>query len=225
MTARRAIPTVDGAALTTVILDMGGVVIPTLFELTGAPGLPGGPFARDGEYKAVERGVLQERDYWRRWSERRPELDIATLWRECRGIRAEMRGLITQLTERVRLVAFTNDMAHWFGADWPRRFPELVCFDAILEAASLGVLKPDPQAFAAAAETLGEDPSRCLFVDDLPANLSGARAVGMHTLLFDVLDPEGSAVRIRTTVGLADGDAPVPGRVFRLPPAPDRARP
>lgn len=29
------------------------------------------------------------------------------------------------------------------------------------------------------------DPERCVFIDDLEANLEGARAAGMHTILFE----------------------------------------
>ena len=100
-------------------------------------------------------------------------------------------------------MAFTNDMAHWFGPDWPARFPAVTRFDGVLEAAKLGVLKPDPEAFRAAADALGEDPRRCLFVDDLAANLDGARAVGMATTPFAVTDPAGSVARILDAVGLA----------------------
>lgn len=44
--------------------------------------------------------------------------------------------------------------------------------------------KPWPEAFTLALHCLGEpDPARCLFVDDSPRNLEGARAVGIGTLL------------------------------------------
>jgi putative hydrolase of the HAD superfamily len=113
----------------------------------------------------------------------------------------------------VRVVAFTNDMAHWFGPDWAARFPAVTRFDAVLEAAKMGVLKPDPAAFQAAADALGEDPRRCLFVDDLAANLDGARAVGMATTSFAVTDPTGSVARILDAVGLAASE-PVRRRVW-----------
>ena len=186
----------------TVLLDMGGVVIPTLFESTAVPGFPAGPTGADAEYRAVERGAEQERDYWARLADRRPDLDIGALWRDCSYVRAEVSGLLARLAGRVRVVAFTNDMAHWFGPDWPARFPAVTRFDRVLEASTLGVLKPDPAAFAAAAEALGEAPQRCLFVDDLAANLDGARQVGMAAQLFDVTDPGGSVARVLDAVGL-----------------------
>jgi putative hydrolase of the HAD superfamily len=59
-----------------------------------------------------------------------------------------------------------------------------------------------------------------LFVDDLPSNLRGARAVGMHTEHFDVTDPVGSTARMLRRVGIVDGQrAP---RSFRLTDGSDR---
>ena len=197
----------------TVLLDMGGVVIPTLFESTAVPGFPAGPTGPDSEYRAVERGAEQERDYWARLAQRRPDLDIGALWRTCSYVRAEVTGLLARLAGRVRVVAFTNDMAHWFGADWPARFPAVTRFDGVLEAAALGVLIPDPAAVSAAAAALGEDPRRCLFVDDLAANLDGARAVGMAAQLFDVTDPAGSVARVLDALGLP-ADEPARRRVW-----------
>lgn len=206
-------------AVTTVVLDMGGVVIPTLFERVRYPSFPAGPFqdaARpDAEYAKVEKGEMQERDYWARLAARHPELDIGELWRSCSIVRAEMAGFIDRVGGRVRLTAFTNDMSHWFGPDWPTRFPLLRAFDTILEASVLGVMKPDPAAFRAAAEALGEDPHRCLFVDDLAANLDGAAATGMYTELFDVRDAPGSMERVAARLGLP-GPAPA-RRVFSTP--------
>jgi transcription antitermination factor NusB len=58
-------------------------------------------------------------------------------------------------------------------------------FDAVLSSADIGVTKPDPAAFRAAAERLGVAPERCLFVDDVDANVHGAAAVGMRAARFD----------------------------------------
>jgi FMN phosphatase YigB (HAD superfamily) len=209
----RGVGRVPGA----VLLDMGGVVIPTLFESVAVAGFPGGPFRGEAEYAAVERGELLERDYWARLAERRPDLDVGALWRDCSRVRGEVRAAMGALAGRVRLVAFTNDMAHWFGPDWPGRFPELAGFDQVVEAARLGVLKPDPEAFRLAAAEIGEAPERCLFVDDLAVNLEGAAAVGMQTLLFEVRDPAGSVAALLARLGIDPDPGPTrPGRVFSV---------
>jgi len=204
--------------VTTLLLDIGGVVIPTLFESVVTPELPPGPFGDDAAYALVERGGGQERDYWLQLIDRRPDVDIGALWRACSYVRHEVRDVVARIAGRVRVVAFTNDMAHWFGDDWRQRFAELAAFDDVLEASTLGVLKPAPEAFARAAAAIGEDPVRCLFVDDLPANLEGAEGVGMATLHFDVRDPQRSIDALLARLGLAATAGTQP-RIFVAPRA------
>lgn len=204
--------------LTTLVLDLGGVVVPTLFEARCGPGLPSGPFgspAHDRAWADVEAGRTQERDYWAALARSRPDLDLAACVTRGLGVRPELRAMLAGLGGRLRLAGLTNDMAHWFGPDWPQRFPELLGFDALLEAAGSGSLKPDPGVFRWALGQLGTPAARCLFVDDLPANLRGAAAVGMATEHFDVTDPLASFHRVLARVGLAPR-SPGP-KVFRLP--------
>jgi transcription antitermination factor NusB len=58
-------------------------------------------------------------------------------------------------------------------------------FDAVVSSAAIGVTKPAPGAYRAAAEAVGVAPERCLFVDDIGANVEGAAAVGMRAERFD----------------------------------------
>jgi HAD superfamily hydrolase (TIGR01509 family) len=203
----------DGAAagrVAVLLLDMGGVVIPTLFESVAVAGFPDGPLRGERDWVRVERGEVGEVDYWNALAQRRPELDIATLWRQCSRVRDELRGTLDLLAAHLRVVAFTNDMSHWFGDDWRERFPELRAFDAVLEAKRLGISKPAPEAFRRAAAAIHERPDRCLLVDDLHVNLDGAAQAGMRTRLFDVRDPVGS---VRAIFGDVELPARPPARV------------
>lgn len=58
-------------------------------------------------------------------------------------------------------------------------------FDAIVSSADVGAVKPDPKAFLAAVEATGVDVDRCLLVDDTPANVAGAAALGMRVVHFE----------------------------------------
>jgi len=70
----------------------------------------------------------------------------------------------------------------WGEAGYDRsRFEEL--FDAVVISGEVGIRKPDPEIYALAAERLGREPERIVFVDDLPGNLKPARAIGMATVL------------------------------------------
>lgn len=47
---------------------------------------------------------------------------------------------------------------------------------------SVGVAKPDPRIYRIAADRLGVEPGECLFVDDQPPFVEGARAAGMDAV-------------------------------------------
>lgn len=47
-----------------------------------------------------------------------------------------------------------------------------------------GLRKPDPEAYAASARTLGVPPSACVFVDDRASNCAAAEDVGMQAIVF-----------------------------------------
>ena len=58
-------------------------------------------------------------------------------------------------------------------------------FGALLCSAAIGVYKPDPSAYLAAAVALELEPAECAFVDDLPENVAAANAIGMRGILLD----------------------------------------
>ncbi|MCO7487563.1 HAD-IA family hydrolase [Stenotrophomonas maltophilia] len=60
----------------------------------------------------------------------------------------------------------------------PELFPALQ--GRVFCSADFGLRKPAPEVFLRTLEALGVAPSRTLFVDDLFANVRGARAAGLH---------------------------------------------
>lgn len=62
--------------------------------------------------------------------------------------------------------------------------PELLeLFDAVVLSEREGLRKPEPEIYLLAARRVGVAPAQCVFVDDMPANVEGARAVGMVGML------------------------------------------
>jgi putative hydrolase of the HAD superfamily len=57
-------------------------------------------------------------------------------------------------------------------------------FDVVINSARVGLAKPDVRIFHLAAERLGVPPSACVFTDDMPHNVEGARAAGMRAFQF-----------------------------------------
>lgn len=56
-------------------------------------------------------------------------------------------------------------------------------FDLVVLGAALGPRKPDPEVFRQVAARLGLSPAECVVVDDVPANVRGARAAGAVVVL------------------------------------------
>jgi putative hydrolase of the HAD superfamily len=58
-------------------------------------------------------------------------------------------------------------------------------FHEMVISAEVGLAKPDPAIFRLALERLKVPAAAALFVDDLPANLEAAGAIGMRPVLFN----------------------------------------
>ena len=65
----------------------------------------------------------------------------------------------------------------WGIRDTPSWYDDV--FDAVLLSGQEGLRKPEPEIFRLAARRVGAQPNACVFVDDIAANVEGARAVGM----------------------------------------------
>lgn len=185
------------------LLDFGGVVIKTPFELLDGVGSPPwfGPFDPESDelWQRMQSGSITERQYWElRSRELFDDADpVATLMRtvfdrpEYEVVRPEIVHLLDHVA---RPAALTNDLARFHDAEWIARMPIVGRFEPLIDLSFEGVLKPAPEAFLLACERLRLDPEDVLFVDDQPGNVAGARSVGMKTVWFDVTDP-GSSTR------------------------------
>ena len=76
--------------------------------------------------------------------------------------------------------------------------------DVALSAAMIGAAKPRPEAYEAMARALGVAPAQCLFVDDRPECVEGARRVGMRAWLLDRQDRFTGGNRLRALGDLFD---------------------
>lgn len=84
-------------------------------------------------------------------------------------------ALLQARTAGVRTALLSNS---WGGDGYPREtFAQL--FDVVVLSGEVGMRKPDPPIYMHTCGELGLEPGRCVFVDDLLANVEGAEAVGM----------------------------------------------
>lgn len=57
-------------------------------------------------------------------------------------------------------------------------------FDLLVISAEEGVAKPDPEIYRRALDRLSVEAGEAIFVDDMPANVEGAQALGLAGILF-----------------------------------------
>ena len=113
-------------------------------------------------------------------------------WHEM--VPGEIAGTVAILA-RVRALgipdyAITNFSREKF-AEARERFPFLKGFRDTVVSAHERLLKPDPAIYRVLIDRNRLDPAACLFIDDSPKNVAGARAVGMQAVVFT--SPEGLA--------------------------------
>jgi HAD superfamily hydrolase (TIGR01509 family) len=67
-------------------------------------------------------------------------------------------------------------------------------FKPLIISGNIGVMKPDAAAYQAVLAALGRAPNETIFIDDMPANVAGAQAVGMQAIRYiDGMDLRGTS--------------------------------
>ena len=94
----------------------------------------------------------------------------------------------------------TAVLSNSWGNNYPRELFAGV-FDAVVISSEVGMRKPEERIFLHALARLGLTPQQCVFIDDIEANVTAARALGMTGLHHR--DPEATAAAVRDLFGLA----------------------
>lgn len=207
------------------LLDLGGTAFRCGSEMMGLYGErepavrdvvarrgPLGP-EPDALWEAMLREEITEREYWRRRA-----VEVGAALGRTWQVRDFMHALYTLADDvvrpacaelvadaraaGVRVGALTNDLRAFHGATAMARHPLLATLDALVDGSVTGVLKPDPRAYALAADALELPPAAIVFVDDMPWNVEGARQAGMIAVKLDLADPSGAFDRARTELDL-----------------------
>jgi epoxide hydrolase-like predicted phosphatase len=106
------------------------------------------------------------------------------LWHEYLGTLDEpVAAYFASLRPRYRTAILSNSFVGAREREQAAYGFEQMC-DVVVYSHEEGVLKPDPRSYAIACERLGVAPERAVFVDDLAANVQGARALGMRGIVF-----------------------------------------
>lgn len=182
--------------ITALILDFGGVLARAqsagaVATLAALGRLPQEEFlARYWQHRRAYDDGLPVRRYWEQVLA--PDaVDEATLSRLIEADTAswiDFRDAVWQTAATFRQTGgrtaiLSNGVPEIIGAI--RRQRDLdAYFDEVIVSCEVGCSKPDPAIYRLCLERLGVAAQNALFVDDLPANLEGAAALGIQTLHF-----------------------------------------
>ena len=95
-----------------------------------------------------------------------------------------MIGYMRELRERgYKLAICTNNVREWEHR-WRAMLPVEEIFDVVVDSAFVGSRKPEPRIYELTLEALGVEAGSALFIDDIEANCTGARELGIHAVWF-----------------------------------------
>lgn len=179
------------------VFDLGGVILDVHLERTltywaSAAALPGldaetlrSRFSEDDAYRRFECGQSDAGDFYAVLGHQLgislPDAVWQAGWLAMLGaVRVEMATLLASLSNRLPLYLFSNTNAVHHGSWRESCAGVLGHFRHCYVSHELGARKPDREAFDAVVRAIGIPASSILFLDDLPANVDGARNAGLR---------------------------------------------
>lgn len=209
------------------LLDFGSVISYSLFETHRASeallGLPDGSLgwlgpldpSTDALWQSMQRDQISERDYWAQRAAQlgdacgEPGWDMFKLLKRIRhtepnaAIRPQVRQLVQDAARSgIKVGILSNELELFYGQDFLDRLDIMQDIAVLIDASRSQVLKPHPDAYAAAVEAMRIPPAKLLFVDDQMRNIVGAHACGLQTQLFELRDPDGACAALRQRLRL-----------------------
>lgn len=102
------------------------------------------------------------------------------------GLRTELVDKVAQLQRQGYSLAIITNNVREFSDGWRSLFPVDELFEQVIDSSFEGVRKPNPGIFELALERMGGvAAAESLFLDDHPANVAAAQALGFHAILVD----------------------------------------
>ncbi|CAN5628028.1 HAD family phosphatase [soil metagenome] len=111
--------------------------------------------------------------------------EFAAAWADIFRLNEPLAQLVAALkAEDYRLVLGSNTNAIHANHFRKQFASALAPFDRLVLSYQIGHVKPSLEFYQACAEAAEAPASACVFIDDLPENVEGARAAGLQGLLF-----------------------------------------
>ena len=145
-------------------------------------------FLRNPIMRSFNRGQITPEEFHRQvCASCRLDMDFETfknLWCDIFWTMDGMEDLVGRISQKMAVGLLSDtDPLHWdyIQTTWPWigqiKNPTF--------SFEVGVMKPDAGIYLAAAQNAQTSPQHCLFIDDMQANVEGARAAGMQAIRFE----------------------------------------
>lgn len=141
------------------------------------------------EWIDFDRGTITKDEIARRVLKKAPagleetiQYILATWYEEIIPI-PEMEAFVKQLKKQgYHLYVLSNAPVDYY--EYEEDIPVLKYMDGVFVTADWKIIKPEAEVYRAFCHHFQLVPAQCIFLDDLPVNVAGARAVGMESFVF-----------------------------------------
>lgn len=111
--------------------------------------------------------------------------EFVAAWSDIFWLNDSVAALIADLKGQGYTLVLGSNTNDLHAAQFRRQFADsLAHFDRMVLSHELGHVKPSAAFYIACAEAAGASPGECVFIDDLPENVEGARLAGLIGLHY-----------------------------------------
>jgi len=92
-----------------------------------------------------------------------------------------------KISGKYKIGLLSNISRDWMDVSLPV-FKREKLFDEMILSGDINIIKPDPRIFKLMADRFGVLPSECVMIDDVSANIEGAKLAGMQGIVYASVD-------------------------------------
>ena len=154
---------------------------------------------------AVETGKINSQDHYRQYADSiglKWSYDVwKRVWMDIYSINETGMTIVKECRAKGYPLYILSNLAEYNKEAIEMKFNDFfTLFNASFFSYELGMHKPDPEIFLSVCSIIKTSPEECVFIDDLPENVHGARSIGMRAIQFTSDRYHSMRTMIRETV-------------------------